>query len=150
MALSLAAFSMQQSVLAGKISGECFMMSIKLNLLSGLLLKPLLLAGSSAVLIISVAAFCEISNITSAVDATLSAHVPLSPAGIQNQSRKDLNSHSITMDEAVQIAIDNNLHVKAAIAQAGIALGELQDDALAKNPFFEGSFERNDGGENGE
>lgn len=139
---------MQQSVLAGQISGECFMMSIKLNLLSGLLLKPLLLAGSSAVFIISAAAFCEISTITSAVDATLSARVPLSPAGMQKPSRKDLNSHSITMDEAVQIAIDNNLHVKAAIAQAGIALGELQDDALPENPFFEGSFERNDGGEN--
>ena len=124
------------------------MMSIKLNLLSGLLLKPLLLAGSSAVFIISAAAFCEISTITSAVDTTLSARVPLSPAGRQNQSRKDLNSDTITLDEAVQIAIDNNLHVKAAIAQAGIALGELQDDALPENPFFEGSFERNDGGEN--
>jgi len=121
-------------------------MSIKLNLITGLLLQPPLFAGSWAALIISFPAFCQISNITSAVDTTLSARVPLSHVGMQKQSHQDWYSHTINMDEAVQIAIDNNLHIKAAIAQAGIVIGELRDGAQADNPFIEGAFERNHDG----
>jgi outer membrane protein TolC len=121
-------------------------MQNKLNLMTGLLLQPLLFAGAWSGLMISVPALCQTSNITSAVDTTLSARVPLSHTGMHKQ--EDRYSHTITMDQAVQIAIDNNLHVKAAIAQAGIVIGELRDDAQTHNPLIESAFERNHDGKN--
>jgi cobalt-zinc-cadmium efflux system outer membrane protein len=49
-------------------------------------------------------------------------------------------SHDLTVDEAVQIALLNNLHLQATFEDLGVSQAEVVQAGLLKNPVFSGSW----------